>query len=126
LTNITCECDIGFNYINKKDNCRRKSNNCTDNLYKLKLCKQCKNGKCVACKDYATLNNNKSCECNQGFIYSETEDKCNVQENLKCNVNDLQNNKLCIKCNNTKCIECQKHSKLNNQTICHCKKRIYL
>jgi hypothetical protein len=66
-----CECNTGFVFD-------KKLNKCVIDLCTIeppKLCKYCKNGKCLKCKNYGKYKNG-TCTCNEGFISNKTKDEC--------------------------------------------------
>ncbi len=66
-----CECNTGFLFD-------KKMNKCVIDFCRIeppKLCKNCKNGKCLKCKNYAKYNNG-TCRCNESFIFNKTKDEC--------------------------------------------------
>ena len=86
--------------------CMRRGNCCDDfekECYKeilkenCKLCGNCIESECVACKENAFFDQNKSCQCKEGFNYNLEEDICSLNKkeetiNYKNNNITFQNN----------------------------------
>ena len=106
-THGICKEDYSYNPL--IDECF--SEKCSE---KISLCMNCKNEKCLSCKDNSHyITNNNTCICNKGF--SEKNDEC--IKDKKC----LNQIKLCQKCENEKCLQCKNYSNyINQNNTCQC------
>ena len=77
------------------------------------LCIECRNEKCLDCKDNGLLNKSE-CLCKSNYFYNITADSC-VKDKCKGST-------LCSKCEKNVCTSCKPNSKHKSDLECKCNK----